>query len=76
MVFHSVEEDVEQADQVCGSGHVLRVELNTGKKESQGFNHIFYSQTDQLTFLVCVITSASVSYLNRGCVLCTMPSLL
>ncbi len=31
VVFHGVEEDVKQADQVCGTGHVLWVELNTGK---------------------------------------------
>lgn len=27
-VFHSVEENIKQADQVCWAGHVLRVELN------------------------------------------------
>jgi len=35
VVFHGVEEDIEQADQVCGTGHVLWVELNTGKKRKK-----------------------------------------
>lgn len=45
VVFHGFEEDIKQADQVCGAGLVLWVELNTGKTHHNGFNHIVYSQT-------------------------------
>lgn len=31
VVFHGVQEDVKEADQVCGTGLVLWVELNTGR---------------------------------------------
>lgn len=30
MVFHSFNEDIKQADQICRTSHVLWVELNTG----------------------------------------------
>lgn len=30
VVFHSLQEDVEEADQVCGPGPVFRVELDAG----------------------------------------------
>lgn len=33
MVFDSLEEDVKQADQVCGSGLVFWMELNTGERK-------------------------------------------
>lgn len=33
VLFYSLEEDVKQALQVCGTGLVLRVELNTGEKK-------------------------------------------
>lgn len=30
MFFHCVNEDIKQAHQICGTGHVFRVELHTG----------------------------------------------
>lgn len=33
VLFHSLEEDVKQALQVCGTGLVLWMELNTGEKK-------------------------------------------
>lgn len=42
VVLHGVEEDVKQADQVCGAGLVLRVELDTGKTQ-----HLIYKPSAQ-----------------------------
>lgn len=35
VVLHCVQEDVKQADQVCGSGRVLGVELNTDRQRNK-----------------------------------------
>lgn len=34
LFFHCVNEHIEQAYQICGTGHVLWVELNTGENTS------------------------------------------
>lgn len=77
MVFYSLEEDVKQADQVCGTGLVFRMELDTEEgeeeEEEQGV------KKKQGCFIVLVGSSRQRPEggdLNRGLVLCTMPSLV
>lgn len=42
VVFHRVEEDIKQADQVGGTSFVLRVELDAGKTRGKEFEYTLY----------------------------------
>lgn len=70
MFFYSLEEDVKQADQVCGPGLVFWMELNTGEKRQRvrkkGIQFPLSLEWSRLP---------AGGDLNRGLVLCTMPSL-
>lgn len=65
MVFDSLEEDIKQADQVCGSGLVFWMELNTGERKQ-------LVRTNWVSFRVLLkspVRLAEGGDLNRGLVL-------